>query len=350
MKKKTVMLLATLAAIAVAALAGTSASSAAPATTTKAQAGSLTGAGSSFVFPLMSQWIPAVDRAHGIKVAYSPIGSGGGISAITARTVDFAGSDAPLTPDQFAAAKGVVQIPWAVSATAITYNVPNAPQGLKLTGQILADVYLGSITNWSDPAIRRLNPGANLPDLKITPVYRSDNSGTTFNFTEYLSAISPQWKSRIGTGVNANWPAGIGAKGSSGVAGVVSRTTGAVTYVDVAYALKSKLKFARVRNAAGRFQLPGLRGINAATASVKSVPANGELSIVNPPKSQPLAYPICTFTYVIAPTQSEKAADLRKFIYWALTSGQQYGPKYLFAKLPRPVQAAAYRSIKRIQG
>lgn len=310
----------------------------------------LTGAGSSFVFPLVSKWIPALGTAYGYDVTYAPVGSGAGIAQITARTVDFGASDAPLTPDQFAACNGCVQIPWALSATSIAYNVPNAPTGLRLNGSILAKVYLGRITNWNDAAIRKLNPSASLPDLKITPVYRSDNSGTSYNFTDYLSAVNGEWKSKVGVGVNANWPAGVGAKGSSGVAGVVARTAGAITYVDVAYSLQNRLKFARVLNRAGKFQLPGLRGIKAAGAAVTKVPANGELSIVNPPKSQPLAYPISTYTYVILPKRSSKALELRKMVYWALTQGQQYGPKLLFQPLPKAVQAWSYRTIKQVQG
>lgn len=339
------ILLPAAALVAAAFVAATAAPSEAKTSETK-----LTGAGSSFVFPLVSKWIPALGTAYGYDVTYAPVGSGAGIAQITARTVDFGASDAPLSADQFAACNGCVQIPWALSATSIAYNVPNAPTGLRLSGSILAKIYLGRIMSWDDAAIRKLNPGAALPDLKITPVYRSDNSGTTYNFTDYLAAVDAEWKSKVGIGVNANWPAGIGARGSSGVAGVVTRTAGAITYVDVAYSLANHLKFARVQNRAGKYQLPGLRGIKAAASSVTKVPANGELSIVDPPKSQPLAYPISTFTYVILPKKSTKAAELRKLVYWALTQGQQYGPKLLFQPLPKVVQAWSYKTIKQVQG
>ena len=315
----------------------------------KANAGTLTGAGATFPFPLISKWIPAYDQANGTQINYSPIGSGGGIAAITARTVDFGASDAPLSPDQFTACKGCVQIPWALSATAVIYNVPGAPQGLKLSPAVIAQMYLGFIKKWNSPSIKKDNPGVNLPDLNITPVYRSDSSGTTYNFTDFLSKTSTAWKSRVGNSTSVNWPTGIGARGSAGVAGVVSRTEGGVMYADVAYALANKLKFAKVKNKAGKWTLPGLRSINAAAASVGKVTGNGEISIVNPAKSQPLAYPISTFTYVLAPTASSKAAELRKFIYWAITSGQKFGPPLLFAPLPKSVLAFDYKQIKKIQ-
>jgi len=344
--KKGLLLVGALACAAAVAIAFAGVSSA---KTERSGAGSLTGAGSSFVFPLVSKWIPALGSAYGIQVNYSPVGSGAGIAAITARTVDFGASDAPLSSDQFNACNGCVQIPWALSATSIIYNVPGAPAGLKLTPAVIAQIWLGTITKWSSPAIRKLNPGASLPDLKITPAYRSDNSGTTYNFTDFLSSTSPTWKSKIGVGVNANWQTGVGARGSSGVAGVVTRTDGAIGYVDVAYALQNHLKFAKVRNAAGKYTLPGLRSIKAAAATAGTIPSTGEISIVNPAKSQPLAYPISTFTYVIVPTKTDKAGDLRKIVYWAVTSGQQYGPKLLFQPLPTRVQAFDYKQIKKIQ-
>ncbi len=311
----------------------------------------ITGAGSSFVYPLVSAWIPELGKAYGYDVTYSPIGSGGGIAAITARTVDFGASDAPLSADQLAACKGCVQIPWALSATAIAYNLPGLNCVVRLSGPVLSSIYLGKVTSWDDRAIKALNPGCSLPGTKITPVYRSDNSGTTYNFTDYLSAVSPEWKAKIGRGVNAQWPAGVGARGSSGVAGVVTKSVGALTYVDVAYALKNKLRTAWVRNASGKFASPGLRGIAAAAATLpKRITGNGELSIVDPPKGNPLAYPICTFTYVIVPTSSPKAAELRKLVYWAVTQGQKFGPKLLFQPLPRQVQAFDFKQIKLIGG
>jgi phosphate transport system substrate-binding protein len=346
--RKTIAIVAVLASAALS-LAVAGISGAATEGAQKATAGTLTGAGATFPFPLISKWIPAYDQASGTQINYSPIGSGGGIAAITARTVDFGASDAPLSPDQFSACRGCIQIPWALSATAVIYNIPNAPQGLKLSPAVIAQIYLGYIKKWNSPTIRKDNPGVRLPDLSITPVYRSDSSGTTYNFTDFLTKASPAWKSRVGTSTSVNWPTGVGARGSSGVSGVVTRTEGAVMYADVAYALANKLKFAKVKNKAGKWTLPGLRSINAAAASVDKVTGNGEISIVNPAKNQPLAYPISTFTYVLAPTASPKAAELRKFIYWAITSGQKFGPPLLFAPLPKSVLAFNYKQIKKIQ-
>jgi phosphate transport system substrate-binding protein len=324
--------------------------------TTAALAGSsstkddvLSGAGATFPFPLISQWQKDYESKTGVKINYNPIGSGGGIAAITARTVDFGASDAPLTPDQFAACKGCVQIPWVLSATAVIYNLPGVPNNLKLSGSIIANIYLGNIKQWDDAAIKKINPGVNLPSTKITPVWRSDGSGTTYNFTDYLSAVSPQAKSKIGNSTQVNWPVGVGGRGSSGLAGVVKNTTGGIGYVDVAYALANKIQFARVLNRAGKYVTPGLRGIAAAGKQVTKVPASNEMHIVNPSKGDPLAYPICTFSYVLLPTSSSKAAALRKFVFYALTQGQTLGPKLLFVPVPKPVLVASEKTLKKVQ-
>lgn len=318
----------------------------------KSHADRLTGAGSSFVSPLVSLWSADYVSKTGTQIAYSPVGSGAGIAAITARQVDFGATDAPLTTDQFNACNGCVQIPWALSATSIIYNLPNVPNNLHMTGPVLANIYLGTITKWDDPAIKALNPKVSLPSTAITAVHRADNSGTTYNFTDYLSKVSPTWKSKLGIGVNAAWPGGQGGSGSRGVAGIVSNTQGAIGYVDVAFALTNKLKFMSMRNNSGKFTTPGLRGIKAAADNVKSVPASGELHIVNPPKGDPLAYPICTFTYVVAPTKTNNAADLRRFIFYAVnpTQGQRLGPKLLFAPLPKVVLVYSEKTLKKIQG
>ncbi len=310
----------------------------------------ITGAGSSFVAPLVSTWTPALGSAFGYSLQYSAVGSGAGISAITNRQVDFGASDAPLSPDQVTACKGCVQIPWALSATSIAYNVPGAPVHLKLNGKVLAAIFLGTISNWNDPAIKALNVGSSLPNLKITPVYRSDGSGTTYNFTDFLSAVSPDWKSKVGNSTSVQFPAGIGAKGSSGVTGVVARTEGSITYVDVAYALKNHIRFAAIRNAAGTYLYPSLRRITAAAAAFTKVPANNEVHIVNPPPSAATAYPISTYTYVIVPQQTSHAKELRKLIFWALTQGQKptYTAKLLFAPLPKPVLVAAEKTLKTV--
>ncbi|MFL5980272.1 MAG: phosphate ABC transporter substrate-binding protein PstS [Gaiellaceae bacterium] len=311
--------------------------------------GSLVGAGSSFVAPLVSAWIPKVDSAFDLKVTYGPIGSGGGIQQIINRTVDFGASDAPLSPDQFAACKGCVQIPWALSATSIAYRGDGLPNHLRLDGTTLANIFLGKIKRWNDPAIKKLNKGKNLPNLDITTIHRSDNSGTTYNLTDYLNSVSKEWKSKVGKGVAVNWPSGVGARGSSGVAASLSQVNGGITYVDVAYSLKNHFSFAAVKNRAGVYQLPGLRGIAAAGKTILRVaPDNGGISIVNPSKRKPLAYPISTFTYVIIPKQSAKSQELKQFVRWSLTKGQTAGPKLLFAPIPKVVLNASMKTLNLI--
>jgi phosphate transport system substrate-binding protein len=308
----------------------------------------ITGAGSTFVAPLVAQWTAHYGAAD---IVYGGGGSGAGIAQVSARTVDFGASDAPMTPDQFSACHGCVQIPWAFSATSIPYNVSGVGYGLKLTGPILANIYLGHITKWNDKRIRAINRGVNLPNETIVPVYRSDASGTSFNFTDYLSPVSKELKRRVGKGTQPSFPSGVGvgARGSSGVAAKVGSTAGAIGYVDVAYAYRNALKIAKLRNRAGKFVLPSIISIRAAAASIKTVKRkDNAISIVDPSPHQPKAYPVCTFTWVIVPIQTSKAGALKPFIHWAVTSGQTYGPKLLFVPLPKPVKQAALRTIKRV--
>lgn len=309
--------------------------------------GTLSGAGSSFVYPLVSLWSTIY---HGSSVNYNSVGSGAGIAAITNRQVDFGASDAPLTKDQFAACKGCVLIPWALSGTSVPYNVNGVPDGLHMTGQILSKIYLGQVAKWNNPAIKKLNPGVHLPDLKITPIYRSDGSGTTYNFTEYLSKVSRVFKSRVGKGTQVNFPVGISGKGSSGVAAQLNQTNGGITYVDVAYSLKNGFKYLKVKNKAGVFTFPTIKSITAARKTITSVPKNNELSIVDPPKTKANAYPICTFTYVIVAKKSAKAAALKKFIGWAVTKGQTASGvgKLLFVPIGKVVQTAAQKTLSKI--
>jgi phosphate transport system substrate-binding protein len=344
LSRKTITPLGVLALAALIVLAGIAGS--AHSAQAKPSAGELTGAGSTFVSKLVQTWIPKVDGQLGIKLTYGPIGSGGGIQAITNRTVDFGASDAPMTPDQFTACKGCVQIPFAFSATSVPYKGDNLPNLLKLTGPVLANIFLGKIKKWNAPAIRSLNKGRNLPNLDITVIHRSDGSGTTYNFTDYLSSVSREWKSRVGKGTSVDWPVGVGARGSSGVSAALSQTQGGITYVDVAFSLANHFKFAKVKNKAGVYQTPGLRGIIAAGKSINRVGvANTGLSVVNPSRRQPLAYPICTFVYMIVPRETSKAPDIKKFTNWALTKGQADGPKLLFAPLPKVVLRASVRTL-----
>jgi len=308
----------------------------------------LVGAGSTLVQPLVSVWEPEYLKEHGVSVAYSGIGSGGGIAQITARTVDFGASDAPLTEDEFKEAKEVVQIPWALAATCIAYNVPGLSNHLKLTGPVLAEIFLGKITTWNDPKIAALNPGVTLPSMKITPVYRTDGSGDTFAVTNYMSQISPEFKSQVGNSTQVKWPVGIGGKGNSGVGGALKSTPGSIGYIAIAYVLAEEFDYALIKNAAGNYPVPGIPSISAAAAALKEVPANNEVSIVNPPASAPAAYPISTFTYALVPLSSPKASTLKPFLKWAITTGQKFGPKLDFAPLPAKVVSADEATIEKI--
>ena len=312
---------------------------------------SITGAGATFPQPVYEKIFQKAQQSNDIQVNYQPVGSSSGIEQFTQGTVDFGASDAPLSNQQLADCKGCVVIPWALAAVSIPYNLPGLNGRLHLNGATLANIYLGSITSWNDPAIKKLNPKLTLPDTKITPVYRSDSSGTTFAYTAYLSAVSPQFKGKVGNNTSVNFPTGVGARGSSGVAGVVKNTPGALTYVDAAYSIQNKLQFAMIQNRAGRFTTPGLRGITQAVSTLpKKITRPAQLKIVDPPKAAgPLAYPISTFTYVILPTSSAKAADLRKFVYWAVTQGQKFGPPLFFVPLPTSVKAYAYRELAKVK-
>jgi phosphate transport system substrate-binding protein len=347
MKRFIVAALAVLAVVSLVVFAGRAQTASA-----KPTAGSLVGTGATFPFPLISKWIPAVDQALGMKITYTATGSGAGIAQITARTVDFGASDAPLSPDQLTACKGCVVIPWALAGMSIPYNLPSVSKRLILNGTVLANIYLGNITTWNAAAIRALNPGVNLPDTKITVVYRSDGSGSTYAFTNYLATVSPQWRSKVGVNTSVNFPVGTGARGSAGVAGVVKSTEGALTYVDAAYSIQNKFQFALIKNRAGGNATPGIRGVTAALCDLPAKVTNlTQLKIVDPPKKcGRVAYPISTFTYVIVPTSSgDKAADLRKFVYWAVTAGQKFGPPLYFVPLPKAVNGFNYREIKKIQ-
>jgi phosphate transport system substrate-binding protein len=313
----------------------------------------LVGAGSTLVAPLMSKWQSDFSSKSEITVTYGAIGSGGGIDQITSRTVDFGASDAPLTEEQFeeADAQGEVeQIPWALSGTVPAYNVSGAPKNLKLSGEVLAGIYLGEITSWDDPAIAKLNPGASLPSTKITPVYRSDGSGDTYAFTNYLSSISPEFKSKVGTSTQVKFPTGVGAEKNDGVAAAIGQTDGAIGYVGLAYAISSELSMPLVENSAGEFPEPGVKSVEAAAAAVKKIGPKNEISLAELPPSAKGAYPISTYTYVIVPLETEKADEMKKFIEYAIGEGQSYGPDLDFAPLPKQVVAAGKKAIAKIGG
>lgn len=306
----------------------------------------LKGAGSSLIAPLMGNWINGFEArtSGGIKVVYGSVGSGAGIAAITNRTVDFGASDAPLTPEQAAACNGCVQIPWALTATGLAFNIKGVKK-LNLSGKVISGIYFGKITKWNDPKIKKLNPGVRLPGTPITPVFRSDGSGDTYAFTNYLSKVSKAWKNERGFSTTVSWPAGVGGKGNVGVRSVVESTNGAIGYISASYIIAAGLRAAAVQNEAGNFEFPNLKNITNAAEMVKKVPPSNELHIVNPPKKFKTAYPISTFTYAIVPHGSPKKPELEQFVNYALTNGQVYGPALDFATLPKVVLNAAKSAV-----
>jgi phosphate transport system substrate-binding protein len=289
-----------------------------------ASAAGLTGAGSTLVAPLMANWINGFEIKEGIPVKYGAVGSGAGIAQITARTVDFGASDAPLTPEQAAKCNGCVQIPWALTATGLGFHIPGVKK-LNLTGKLLAGIYFGKITNWNDPKIKKVNPKAHLPNLPITPVFRSDGSGDTYVFTNYLSKISPAWRSEVGYATSVQFKAGVGAKGNSGVTSTVTSTNGAIGYISA--------------------ELPNLKNIESAASTVKKVPSSNEVNITNPPKKATIGYPLSTFTYAIVPHNAPQKGFLQQFVNYALTIGQKYGAALDFAPLPKVVLSASKSSV-----
>jgi phosphate transport system substrate-binding protein len=314
-------------------------------TATAGAAGSLTGAGSTLIAPLMAQWTADFGNLDSIAVTYGAVGSGAGIAQITARTVDFGASDAPLSPTQAAACGGCVQIPWALTATGIAFHLTGVAH-LRLSGPVLASIYLGQIKTWNAPAIKKLNPHVSLPALAITPAFRSDGSGDTYAFTDYLSRVSRTWRSSVGFATAVSFPTGVGGKGNDGITAIVSSTNGAIGYISASYIIAHRLAAAALQNAAGKFELPNLANIKAAGSQVKSVPPNNELHIVNPPAKYKTAYPLSTFSYVIVPRSSPQHTNLFKFISYALTSGQKFGLPLDFSPVPHVVLQAGVATAK----
>src|SRR3954468_3229598 len=303
------------------------AGAAAPAQSTSSGA-DLTGAGATFPAPLYSKWFDAYATKTGVKINYQPIGSGGGIRQLSEQTVDFGASDAPMSDDEMSKAKGgpVQHIPTVLGAVCITYNLSEVTKPLDLTGEIIADIFMGRVTKWNDPRIAALNNGVTLPNRDIVVAHRSDGSGTTYIFTDYLSAVSQTWRAGPGKGKDINWRTGLGAKGNDGVTGQVKQTPGAIGYVELAYARQNKLPTASIRNAAGQFVAPSIAAVTAAAAAAaQKLPANSDyrLSIVNAAGAQ--AYPITSFTWILVyKTQpnAEKGKQLLDFLKWALRDGE----------------------------
>jgi len=302
------------------------------------QSSTLVGAGSTLVAPLVSQWQSPYSTAHGVTVTYGAIGSGGGIEQVTAKTVDFGASDAPLSGDQAKACGGCVQIPWALAATTVSYNLKGLSKPLRLSGPVIADIYLGTIKTWNDPRIQHLNPGVRLPATGVHPIYRSDASGDTYAFTSFLSQVSPVWKSKVGVSTSVSWPTGSGETKNSGVSAAIQSTPGAVGYVAIGNAVGANLTYADVQNRAGAFVEPSSKSI-AAAAQTAHFAKDNSASIVDPPASAKAAYPISTFTYVIVPRSSSKLSTIKPFLNYAITAGQQFAPALEFAPLPQNVIA-----------
>ena len=314
------------------------------------EAVSLLGAGATFPAPLIQKWTVEYHNLYSsVTINYNPIGSGGGIQQISKKTVDFGASDAPLSASQAANASGIVLMPETLGGVAITYNVQGI-QGtttLRFTSDVIVGIYIGVITMWNDPAIQGLNPGVTLPNSRITAVHRSDGSGTTYAFTDYLQAVSSNWGMNVGRSTSVSWPVdstgyGIGAKGNAGVAGTVSNTPNSIGYVDVIYAVSNKLGIGAVKNAAGNFIVPTLDTIRYAAANATNTSNPNDLSqhIVNAAGAQ--SYPIATYTYILVykdmsanpSTTLPKAQALAKFLWWAIHDGQKYSPDLIYVPLP----------------
>jgi phosphate transport system substrate-binding protein len=301
------------------------------------QAVTLVGAGATFPFPLYSKWSQVYAAQRGVRINYQSIGSGGGIRQFIAKTVDFGATDGPMTDEQIAQAGGrVLHIPTVAGAVVPVYNVSGVRTGLKFTPGVLADIFLGAITMWNDPRIRQANPGVTLPDAEIVVVHRSDGSGTTAIWVNYLSKVSPRWKSRVGEGTSVSWPTGLGGKGNEGVAELVNRIPHSLGYVELAYAITSQMTYGDVQNAAGQFVRPSLETTtNAVAGALTAIPADFRIFLTNPPGRD--AYPIAGFTWILIDSVQEDAAKgkaLVEFLSWAIHDGQQYATPLLYAPLP----------------
>src|SRR5580700_4151110 len=313
----------------------------------------LNGAGATFPNPMYSKWFSEYHKVHSdVQVNYQPIGSGGGIRQVTAGTVDFGASDMPMTDKQLQDAKAlnILNIPTVLGAVVPAYNIPGVPGEVKFTPDALAGIFLGKISKWNDKAITSANPGVNFPDKEIIVVHRSDGSGTTFIWTDYLSKISPEWKGQVGSDTSVKWPVGLGQKGNEGVAGSLRQMSGAIGYIELIYAVENKIPYGSVRNAAGVFVKASLEGVTAAAASAPKMPADFRVSITNAPGKD--AYPISSFTWLLIPAQSKDAAKgkiLADFLNWMVSDGQKMTAELAYAPLPESVATKVKVEIKQVQ-
>ncbi len=321
---------------------------------TSSQPVNLNSAGATFPQPLYTKWFDEYYKLTGAKINYQGVGSGAGINQITAGTVDFGASDGIMTAEQQAKAEAaggpILHIPMTSGAVAIIYNLSGINSGqIKLTGDVLAKIYLKTITTWNDPQITALNPSLNLPNTPIAVVHRSDGSGTTYIFTNYLSKVSSDWSTKVGNATSVNWPGDIGAEKNAGVAGVVQQTTGAIGYVELAYAVQNNLPWVLLKNAAGNYEAPSLEGTTKASEGI-TLPDDMKIMITN--SANPDAYPICGFTWILAyvnQTDKAKGETLVNMLWWAIHDGQQYGPALDYASLSAVAVTKAENEIRSIK-
>ena len=313
----------------------------------------INGAGATFPYPIYSKWFSEYNKLNpNIEINYQSIGSGGGIRQVTAQTVFFGASDGPMTNDQLLAAPGkILHFPTVLGAVVPTYNLPGVNTPLKFTGALLADLFLGKVTRWNDAAIAKVNAGVTLPNLPITIVHRSDGSGTTYIWTDFLQKVSPEWKTKVGNATSVNWPVGLGGAGNEGVAGLVKQTPGALGYVELIYALQNKISYGSVQNMTGAFVNASVSSVTAAAAeAAKSMPADFRVSIANAPGKD--AYPISSFTWMLfyeSPKNKQMATTMVNFMKWALGDGQKYCEALGYAPLPPQVIALELEALKKIK-
>jgi phosphate transport system substrate-binding protein len=312
----------------------------------------LNGAGATFPNPMYSKWFSEYHKLHpGIQINYQSIGSGGGIRQVIAGTVDFGASDGPMTDDQLKEAKmKILHLPTVLGADVPAYNIPGVNAELKFTPGSLAGIFLGKITKWNDKALTSVNPGVNLPDKDIVVVHRSDGSGTTYIWTDYLSKVSPEWQSQVGKGTSVKWPIGLGGKGNEGVAGLIRQLPGSIGYIELIYALQNNIAYGSVKNSAGNFVKASLDSVTAAAASAPKMPPDFRVSITNAPGKE--AYPISSFTWLLIPEQSKDAAKgkiLADFLNWMVTDGQKMTAALSYAPLPEGVVQKEKEAIKQVR-
>ena len=313
----------------------------------------ITGAGATFPYPIYSKWFSEYNKLHKeVEINYQSIGSGGGIRQITSRTVFFGASDGPMTDEQLQGAPGkILHFPTVLGAVVPVYNIPGVSTELKFNGPLLANIFLGAVTKWNDPQITKLNPGVNLPSTDITVVHRSDGSGTTYIWVDYLSKISPDWKKRVGVATSVNWPVGVGGKGNEGVSGLVSQTPGSFGYVELIYALQNKIAYGSVENSSGKFVRASTESVTAAAAAAaKQMPPDFRVSITNAPGDS--VYPISSFTWMLFyenPSNKAQAKVMVDFMKWALTDGQKFATDLGYAPLPKEVVDMEMKALQRIK-